>query len=104
MDEKVGLTRLVGTGGSESAGRDLVTSSGEFCSVLVDALKRFAWGASVGLACTDSVATVVRVDGTSMQPTLNPGVGHQAPEWVLVEKLSYKWRHKYSRGDVAVLW
>jgi signal peptidase I len=71
-----------------------------------DALKRFAWGLTVGLACTDSVATLVRVDGWSMQPTLNPGGGSsdQGSEWVLVEKLSYKWRHKYSRGDVAVLW
>jgi signal peptidase I len=36
-----------------------------------------------------------------MQPTFNP---EGNSEWVLVEKLSYKWLHKYTRGDVAVLW
>lgn len=64
--------------------------------------KRVAWLMPVCIMCNDRLATIVRVDGASMQPTLNPGA--TGSEWVLVEKLSYKWLHKYSRGDVAVLW
>ncbi|KAF5833879.1 mitochondrial inner membrane signal peptidase [Dunaliella salina] len=64
-------------------------------------LKRVAWSVPVAIAVTDRIATVVRVDGASMSPTFNPLGGS---EWVLVEKLSYKWLHQYSRGDVAVLW
>ncbi len=25
-------------------------------------------------------------------------------DWIVVEKISYKWNHKYQRGDVVVLW
>jgi signal peptidase I len=46
---------------------------------------------------------VIRVDGASMQPTLNPrGAGER--DWVLVEKWSVKVMHRHERGDVVVLW
>lgn len=66
-------------------------------------LKRGAAALPVGIAFTDLVASVTRVDGPSMQPTLNPA-GQQACDWVLVEKISSKLFHKYYRGDIVVLW
>ena len=49
------------------------------------------------------VASVIRVDGASMQPTLNPR-GAEGRDWVLVEKWSVKLLHRPRRGDVVVLW
>ena len=37
-----------------------------------------------------------------MSPTFNPEWS-SVSDWVLVEKLSYKWLYEYQRGDVAVL-
>ncbi|KAL6751533.1 mitochondrial inner membrane signal peptidase [Haematococcus lacustris] len=66
-------------------------------------LLHVAWCVPVAAAFTDACASVVRVDGTSMQPTLNTDIASGC-EWVLVEKVSYKWLRRYSRGDVAVFW
>ena len=71
---------------------------------LVDLAKQLAWTLPVGLAFTDLVASIVKVEGPSMQPTFNPNLGSKPDDWVLVEKVSYKLRHIYNRGDVAVLW
>lgn len=65
-------------------------------------LKQVAWTIPVAIAFTDCVACVIRVDGQSMQPTLNPEPGQK--DWVLVEKVSYKLLRRYQRGDVAVFW
>lgn len=72
-------------------------------STLLSTLKASAWWVPIAIAGTDLVATVIRVEGESMQPTLNPE-GATLSDWVLVEKISYKWLHRYTRGDVAILW
>lgn len=72
-------------------------------SALLAFAKSLAWSIPVAVAFTDCIASVIRVDGTSMQPTLNPE-GSASPDWVLVEKATYKWLHRYNRGDVAVFW
>jgi signal peptidase I len=75
---------------------------------LLNYAKAVAWSLPIGLAFTDLCASVVQVEGPSMQPTLNPQIrargarGQQ--DWILIEKLSYKVLHRYNRGDVAVLW
>lgn len=66
-------------------------------------VRQVVWTVPVGIAFTDLIATVARVDGPSMQPTFNPDMG-KGSDWVLVEKVSYKLLHRYDRGDVAVLW
>ncbi|GLC43380.1 hypothetical protein PLESTF_000427300 [Pleodorina starrii] len=65
-------------------------------------LRQLVWWLPAGIALTDTVVSVLLVEGQSMWPTLNedPYFG----DLVLVEKISYKWLHKYQRGDVAVLW
>mmetsp|Transcript_6454 Transcript_6454/g.14333 ORF Transcript_6454/g.14333 Transcript_6454/m.14333 type:complete len:174 (+) Transcript_6454:183-704(+) len=65
--------------------------------------KQVAWSLPVAIAIRDLVGNVVQVEGPSMQPTLNPDLD-KSSDWVLVEKVSYKWFHDYRRGDVAVLW
>jgi hypothetical protein len=65
--------------------------------------RQFLFSLPVGIAFTDLVASVVRVDGASMQPTLNPD-GSGSCDWVLVDKFSVKIMHKYRRGDVVILW
>ncbi len=57
----------------------------------------------MAIAFTDLLASVVKVEGPSMQPTFNPDL-RASSDWVLVEKVSYKMRYAYGRGDVAVLW
>mmetsp|Transcript_12428 Transcript_12428/g.22237 ORF Transcript_12428/g.22237 Transcript_12428/m.22237 type:complete len:166 (-) Transcript_12428:74-571(-) len=65
-------------------------------------LKNFAWCLPAAIAFTDLVGCILQVEGNSMQPTLNADPDYR--DWVLVEKISYKWLHRYSRGDVAVMW
>jgi signal peptidase I len=57
----------------------------------------------VTLFVTDTVGSVLRVNGVSMRPTFNPEQPG-ACDWVLVEKLSIKLLHQYHRGDVVVFW
>jgi signal peptidase I len=66
-------------------------------------VRQFLFSLPVGIAFTDLVASVVRVDGASMQPTLNPE-GSDSSDWVLVDKFSVKVMHKHRRGDVVILW
>lgn len=66
-------------------------------------IRQFLWTLPAGVAVHDMLGSVVRVDGLSMQPTLN-AKGTSTPEWVLVEKFTVKWRHIYRRGDVYVFW
>lgn len=66
-------------------------------------VKRVLWSTPLVLAFTDCVASVTQVNGLSMQPTFNPD-SSDSRDWVLVEKLSYKWWHNYQRGDVAIFW
>ena len=65
-------------------------------------VKQLVWTVPIAIAANDLIASVMRVDGPSMQPTLNPDLS-QPSDWVLVEKISYKWHHKYERGELAVL-
>ncbi len=69
----------------------------------MDFAKQVAWSLPIGIAFTDLVASVVKVEGPSMQPTFNPDL-RMSSDWVIVEKISYKLLHNYHRGDVAVLW
>ncbi len=64
-------------------------------------LWRVALWLPTGIAITDTLGCILRVEGDSMWPTLH-GTGWS--DLVLVEKVSYKWFHKYQRGDVAVFW
>eukprot|EP00878_Enallax_costatus_P026389 GHUV01028321.1.p1 GENE.GHUV01028321.1~~GHUV01028321.1.p1 ORF type:complete len:168 (+),score=18.52 GHUV01028321.1:205-708(+) len=65
-------------------------------------IKKGIWLVPVGIAFTDCIASVLRVEGASMKPTLNPD--GSASDWVLVEKLSVKLQRRYRRGEVVVLW
>lgn len=79
---------------------------------LLDTAKQVVWTLPIGIAFTDLVASVVQVQGPSMQPTINPDLdtsqastsGRSSYEWLLVEKISYKLLHTYHRGDVVTLW
>lgn len=64
---------------------------------------RFYLSGTGCLFVTDYFGSIIRVDGVSMQPTLNPE-GSPSHDWVLVEKFSVKLFHQYHRGDVVVLW
>ncbi|WIA11859.1 hypothetical protein OEZ85_011945 [Tetradesmus obliquus] len=61
------------------------------------------WLLPVGIAFTDCIASVLKVEGASMRPTLNPN-SNGPSDWVLVEKLSVKLQRCYTRGEVVVLW
>ncbi|EFJ43524.1 hypothetical protein VOLCADRAFT_119055 [Volvox carteri f. nagariensis] len=65
-------------------------------------LRQLVWWLPAGIALTDTVVSVLLVEGQSMWPTLNEDPYFS--DLVIVEKISYKWLHKYQRGDVAVLW
>lgn len=65
-------------------------------------IKKGVWLVPVGIAFTDCIASILRVEGASMRPTLNPDGA--SSDWVLVEKLSVKLQRHYSRGEVVVLW
>ncbi|KAI8469445.1 MAG: mitochondrial inner membrane signal peptidase [Monoraphidium minutum] len=72
--------------------------------------RRLLWSVPFAVTFTDVVASVIRVDGASMQPTLNPRAPRAAAaapgarDWVLVEKWSIKLMHTPQRGDVVVMW
>lgn len=72
-------------------------------STFVRAAKRVLWCGAVAIYVTDTVGTVIRVEGSSMCPTLNPE-GQSWCDWVLVEKVSIKLLRQYHRGDIVVLW
>lgn len=65
--------------------------------------KKGLWLVPIGVAFTDCIASVLRVDGASMRPTLNSSAA-PAEDWVLVEKLTVKLQRRYTRGEVVVLW
>ncbi|GFR39876.1 hypothetical protein Agub_g378, partial [Astrephomene gubernaculifera] len=65
-------------------------------------LRQLVWWLPAGIALNDTVCSVLVVEGQSMSPTLCGDSG--SADIVIVEKVSYKWLHKYQRGDVAVLW
>lgn len=67
------------------------------------AARQVLWSVPVAVAFTDLVGSVIKVEGVSMQPTFNPA-GSRASDWVLVEKLTIKLLHRFTRGDVVVLW
>lgn len=64
--------------------------------------KQFLWFVPAGITFSDLVASVIRIDGLSMQPTLNPADSPWS-DWVLVQKFSIKLLRQYSRGDVVIL-
>lgn len=64
--------------------------------------KQLAFLLPVTITFNDLVGSVLRIDGSSMQPTLN--ADPYVSDWCFVEKVSYKWLRKYERGDVAVFW
>lgn len=65
----------------------------------------FLWSVPVAIATTDLLASVIRIDGQSMAPTLNPDAAStSSPDYVFVEKVSIKWFHQLHRGAVVVLW
>ena len=75
----------------------------EFLWVLA---KRSATVLVVSMSLSDTVGSIARTHGDSMQPTLNPGSrglsGIVNGDVVFVEKLSAP-SFKFSRGDVVVL-
>ena len=70
---------------------------------MLDFIKQVGWYLPVYWAGTDLLGCVIRVEGQSMQPTLNDEA-RVFNDYILVEKVSYKWLHRYQRGDIAVLW
>lgn len=48
--------------------------------------KQIAWTIPITVAFTDLVASVIKVEGPSMQPTFNPQIDKPS-DWVLVEKV-----------------
>jgi inner membrane protease subunit 2 len=64
---------------------------------------KFLWAVPIGLTFSDTIASVLKVEGASMQPTFNPDTARSS-DWVLVEKLSIKLQRCYNRGEVVVLW
>eukprot|EP00879_Flechtneria_rotunda_P006819 GHRR01007163.1.p1 GENE.GHRR01007163.1~~GHRR01007163.1.p1 ORF type:complete len:169 (+),score=19.12 GHRR01007163.1:226-732(+) len=71
--------------------------------MFVQWVKQALWTIPVGIAFTDCIASIIKVRGASMQPTLNP-TGSDACDWILVEKLTIKLQRLYTRGEVVVLW
>jgi len=67
------------------------------------AVRRFLWAIPAAVTFTDVIASVIKVEGASMQPTLNPP-SSSVSDWVLVEKLTIKVWRQYTRGEVVVLW
>ena len=51
-------------------------------------VKQLAWTFPITVAFTDLVASVVKVEGPSMQPTFNPDL-NRSSDWVLVEKVGH---------------
>lgn len=68
--------------------------------------KRSATAAVVSISLADTLGSVARTHGSSMQPTLNPGtddlLGVLKGDIVFFEKLSAP-AYKFSRGDVVVI-
>jgi signal peptidase I len=74
------------------------------CRIAVVLLSADACVAAACFCCyTDCIASVLKVEGGSMRPTLNPDSTGPS-DWVLVEKLSVKLQRCYTRGEVVVLW
>jgi signal peptidase I len=67
------------------------------------AVRQFLWAIPAAITFTDVIASVIKVEGASMQPTLNPP-SSSVSDWVLVEKLTIKVWRRYTRGEVVVLW
>jgi len=53
---------------------------------VIEIVKQIAWTVPITVAFTDLVASVVKVEGPSMQPTFNPQL-NKTSDWVLVEKV-----------------
>jgi mitochondrial inner membrane protease subunit 2 len=62
---------------------------------------RSIWWIPVGLCGTDYIASISRVSGRSMQPTLNSR-GADSQDVILLDKWAAR-RRSYSRGDVVVM-
>jgi mitochondrial inner membrane protease subunit 2 len=65
-------------------------------------VKQMLWSLAAGVTFNDLIGSVIRIDGLSMQPTLNPS-GSTWSDWVLVDKISIKLLRQYSRGEVVIL-
>uniref|UniRef100_A0A0C9QNG5 Mitochondrial inner membrane protease subunit 2 n=1 Tax=Wollemia nobilis TaxID=56998 RepID=A0A0C9QNG5_9CONI len=67
--------------------------------------KKSLTGAVIGLTISDRYASILRIKGASMQPTLNPGPRNQFGslngDFVLLEKFCLE-NYKFSHGDVVV--
>lgn len=57
----------------------------------------------VGITFVDVVGSIVKVQGASMQPTLNPE-GSSVCDWVFVEKFTVKVLGQFTKGDVVLFW
>lgn len=55
-------------------------------SQMLGSLKNLIWAVPIGVACTDVLGSVIRIEGTSMQPSLNPS-GSMFQDWVFVDKV-----------------
>eukprot|EP00245_Coleochaete_scutata_P007671 TRINITY_DN2321_c0_g1_i3.p1 TRINITY_DN2321_c0_g1~~TRINITY_DN2321_c0_g1_i3.p1 ORF type:complete len:168 (+),score=15.32 TRINITY_DN2321_c0_g1_i3:98-601(+) len=64
-------------------------------------IKRSAGLVPVVILFNDGVASMSKVEGRSMQPTLNPQ-GYAMEDFVLLDKLTMRYMD-YSRGDVVIL-
>lgn len=65
-------------------------------------LKTALWWTPVALTVNDCLVGAATIDGSSMQPALNPGGPQAIRDRVLVDKLSSR-IYTYKRGDVVVL-
>lgn len=76
---------------------------GEYLRLLA---KRSALAAVISISFADTIGSVARTHGQSMQPTLSPGsndlLGSFTGDVVFIEKLSAP-AYRFSRGDVVVL-
>lgn len=65
-------------------------------------LEASAWGFCLGFTFCDLVGSVARVDGVSMQPTLNPA-SERPRDWIFVNTWNSRF-YEYSRGEVVCLY
>ena len=74
---------------------------------LAAAVKQFAFGGLIGYVIHDNLVSIARVDGTSMQPSLNPELfdsndrPYLAKDWILLNKWMTK-EFEIERGDIVV--
>ena len=64
-------------------------------------IKATAWGGCIGFTITDLFGSVARVDGVSMQPTLNPS-NERHKDWIIFSSFTIR-DYNFQRGDVVCI-